>query len=273
MTARDGPRIMGILNLTPDSFFTTVAYSTEEAIARVFEMADEGADIVDIGGESTRPGATPVSSEEEISRIIDVIREAAPSLSVPISVDTMHPETAEAALDAGASIINDVGGLRDEKMMKIVSSAGVPVVIMHMHGTPETMHLDVMQGDVVSQISEFFDVTVKKALDHGIAEKNMILDPGIGFGKTFQQNIDIIKDLREIGKGRTLLTGTSMKSFLSHAYSIIPRRKASVLSAVLCVKNGADIVRVHNIKGTATALRHQRSDSIRNYRHGNDDPR
>ncbi|MCL2890981.1 MAG: dihydropteroate synthase [Methanomassiliicoccaceae archaeon] len=247
---------MGILNLTPDSFFTTVAYSTEEAIERVFEMADEGADIIDIGGESTRPGATPVSPEEEISRIIDVIRETAPSLSVPISVDTMHPETAEAALDAGASIINDVGGLRDDKMMRIVSSAGVPVVVMHMHGTPETMQLHTMQGNVIQQISDFFDETITKALNSGVKERNIILDPGIGFGKTFQQNIDIIENLRKMSKGHTLLTGTSMKSFLSHAYSVIPRRKASVLSAVMCVKNGADIVRVHNVKGTATALRH-----------------
>ena len=246
---------MGILNLTPDSFSDTIVYSGKEAVARVFEMTDEGADIIDIGGESTRPGALPISPEEEISRIIDVIREAAPSLSVPISVDTMHPETAEAALNAGAGMINDVGGLRDDDMMKIVSSSGVPVVIMHMHGTPSTMHLDTMQGDVVSQISDFFDRTTAKAKDHGVTEKNMILDPGIGFGKTFRQNIDIIGKLRELSKGHTLLTGTSMKSFLAYAYSDIPRRDASILSAMLCVKNGADIVRVHDVKGTAGALR------------------
>jgi len=245
---------MGILNLTPDSFSDAIVYTGREAAARVFEMVDEGADIVDIGGESTRPGSLPVSPEEEISRIIDVIRETAPSLSVPVSVDTMHPETAEAALDAGASIINDVSGLRDDDMIKLVSSSGVPVVIMHMHGIPETMQQNTMTGNVVVQISNFFDDIIAKALDSGMKKDNIILDPGIGFGKTYQQNVDIIDNLRKLGKGHPILTGTSMKSFLSHAYPGVSRQEASIMSAVLCVKNGANIVRVHDVKGTAEAL-------------------
>jgi len=248
------PRIMGILNLTPDSFSDTVVYTHEEAVARVFEMADEGADIIDIGGESTRPGSLPVSPKEEISRIINVIKAAAPSLSIPVSVDTMHPETAEAALDAGASIINDVSGLRDDGMIDIVSSYGVPVVIMHMHGVPSTMQHDTMQGNVITQISEFFDGVIAKALDRGIKKNNIIIDPGIGFGKTYQQNVEIIENLKEFCKGNPILTGTSMKSFLSYAYPDIPRQEASIRSALLCVKNGANIVRVHDVKGTAYAL-------------------
>jgi len=246
---------MGILNLTPDSFSDTVVYKGKEAAARVFEMADEGADMIDIGGESTRPGALPVSPKEERSRIISVIKETASSISIPISVDTMHPETAEAALDAGASMINDVSGLRDDDMIELASSFGVPVVIMHMHGVPETMQHNTMKGDVIAQISEFFDETTAKALDRGMKKNNIILDPGIGFGKTYQQNVDIIEDLRKFGKGRPILTGTSMKSFLSYAYPGISKQEASIRSALLCVKNGANIVRVHDVKGTAEALK------------------
>jgi dihydropteroate synthase len=247
-------KIMGILNLTPDSFSDRIRYSGKEATERIFRMEDEGADIIDIGGESTRPGSMPVSPEEEMSRIIDIIRETSPSLRVPISADTRNPETAEAALDAGASIINDVGGLRNEKMMHIVAERGVQVVIMHMHGTPDIMQKQTMIGDVITRISEFFDNITKKAADAGIGRERMILDPGIGFGKTYQQNIDIIKDLQKLGKGYPILTGTSMKSYLEHAYPGIPREDASILSALECIRNGADIVRVHDIEGTVAAL-------------------
>jgi dihydropteroate synthase len=246
---------MGILNLTPDSFSDTVRYSGKGAVERIFEMEDEGADIIDIGGESTRPGSLSVSPEEEMSRIIPVIKEVAPSLKVPVSADTMHPETAEAALDAGAGIINDVSGLRDARMIGLVSSAGVPVVIVHMHGTPETMQRDVMSGNVVAQISGFFEGICAKAEDAGIKRKRIILDPGIGFGKTFRQNADVIDNLRTLCKGYPILTGTSMKSFLQHAYPDVSRQEASLLSAAECVRNGADIVRVHDIKGTIRIIR------------------
>ena len=249
------PRIIGILNLTPDSFSDVIRYTGKEAVARVFSMADEGADVIDIGGESTRPGSSPVPPEEEISRIVNVIREAAPSLSVPISVDTMHPETAEAALDAGASMINDVSGLRNGDMMSLVSSSGVPVVIMHMHGNPGTMQESTMSGDVLSQISKFFGETIERALDRGIKRDNIIIDPGIGFGKTHRQNAEIMENLRELDKGYPILTGTSMKSFLQYAYPGIQRSEASILSAQLCIRNGADMVRVHDVKGTAAALK------------------
>ena len=255
----DRPRVMGILNVTPDSFSDTVRYKGTDAVERIFRMEDEGADIIDIGGESTRPGSVPVSPEEEMSRILDVIREAAPSLGIPISADTMHPETAYAALDAGASIINDVSGLRDGKMIGIVASAGVPVVIMHMHGMPQTMQRMTMSGNVVKEISEFFDRTVRKAEDAGIKKKNIILDSGIGFGKTNDQNVCIVKDLKEFRKGFPLLTGTSMKSFLGYAFPGVPREDASLMSAAECIRNGADIVRVHNVKDTVSMIKGRRS--------------
>jgi len=253
----DRPRIMGVLNLTPDSFSDTIRYFGKGAIDRVFEMEDEGADIIDIGGESTRPGSLPVTPEEEIARIISVIKETVPSLNVPISVDTMHHETAAAALNAGAEIINDVSGIRDERMADLASSAGVPIVIMHMHGLPKTMQANTMEGNVVSQISEFFETVCEYAELRGIKKNKIILDPGIGFGKTFQQNTEIITDLRKFSKGFPILTGTSMKSFLPYAYPDIPRQDASILSATECVRNGANIVRVHDIKGTLNALKNE----------------
>jgi dihydropteroate synthase len=246
---------MGILNLTPDSFSDTVRYSGKDAVERIFEMEDEGADIIDVGGESTRPGSVPVAPEEERARIMDVIREAAPSLNVPVSVDTMNHETAEAALDAGASMINDVGGLRDDEMIRVAASAGVPVIIMHMHGIPQNMQMNTMSGDVIAQISGFFDDACARAADAGIKKGNMILDPGIGFGKTYEQNIEIISDLRVFRKGYPLLTGTSMKSFLQYAYPGMRREDASMMSVIECIRNGADIVRVHDVKGTVRQIR------------------
>ncbi|MCL1984092.1 MAG: dihydropteroate synthase [Methanomassiliicoccaceae archaeon] len=254
----DVPKVMGIVNITPDSFSDTVRYTGKDAVRRIFELEDEGADIIDVGGESTRPGAVPVSAEEEMSRIIGVIEEASPSLGVPISADTMHPETALAALNAGASIINDVSGLRDRRMITVAASAGVPVVITHMYGTPGTMHRDTMSGNVAEQISSFFDGICEKAETAGIKKNNIVLDPGIGFGKTFRQNAEIIDGLRTFRKGYPLLTGTSMKSFLGYAYPDVPIEDASIRSAVLCVRNGADIVRVHNVKGTKDALKDER---------------
>jgi dihydropteroate synthase len=251
---------MGILNVTPDSFSDTVRYSGKDAIRRIFEMEDEGADIIDVGGESTRPGSLRITPEEEMLRVIPVIREAAPSLKVPISIDTMNPETAETALDAGASIINDVSGLRDDRMMRIVSSADVPVVIMHMHGVPGPMQEMTMSGNVREQISQFFDDVCEKAADSGIKKSNIILDPGIGFGKTYQQNIDIVSSLRSLRKGYPLLTGTSMKAFLHYAYPGITREEASIRSAAECVRNGADIVRAHNVSDTVKKLKNKKSD-------------
>jgi dihydropteroate synthase len=202
-----------------------------------------------------------------MSRIIGTIREAAPSLRIPISVDTMHHETAAAALDAGASMMNDVSGLRDERMIDVAVSAGVPVVIVHMHGTPATMQDDVMSGNVIEQISKFFDDTCEKAMDAGMKKKNINLDPGIGFGKTFRQNMDIIENLRMLKKEYPMLTGTSMKAFLDTAYPNVPRPDASIMSAIGCIDRGADIVRVHDVKRTLNAL-NERADGIR--RNGGD---
>jgi len=255
----DRPRIMGIMNLTPDSFSDEIRYSGSAAVKRMFEMEEEGADVIDVGGMSSKPGALMISAEEESERIMGVIKEAAQSLRVPISVDTMHPRTAEKALDAGASIINDISGLRNDEMMNVVSSAGVPVVIMHMHGIPETMQMRTMTGDVIAQISDFFDTVCRKAKDAGIKKNKIMIDPGIGFGKTHEQNVEIISNLQALRKGYPIMTGTSMKSFLEHTYPDVQRNEASIMSSVECINNGADIVRVHNVKGTAYALKRGRS--------------
>jgi len=249
------PRVMGVLNMTPDSFSDKIRYTSKEATEHIFKMANEGADIIDIGGESTRPGSVPVTPEEEISRIIDVIRDAAPSLSIPVSVDTMHPETATAALDAGASMINDVSGLRDGKMIALAAFAGVPVVIMHMHGTPATMQEHTMSGDVVTQISDFFDHMLMYAQNAGMKKDKMIFDPGIGFGKAYSQNVNIINNLTAFRKGCPLLIGTSMKAFLGEAYPRMSREEASLFSAAECIRNGADIVRVHDVKRTVEIIK------------------
>ncbi|MFA7031417.1 MAG: dihydropteroate synthase, partial [Candidatus Methanomethylophilaceae archaeon] len=175
------PVIMGILNVTPDSFSDGGAYAKLNSAAdHAFRLIDEGAGILDIGAESTRPGWKPVSAEEEIERLVPVIKEIAPSCDVPISVDTMKTRVAEAALDAGADIINDVYGLRWEGMAELAASAGVPVIIMHMYGEPERVHSDLMTGNVLPQIKEFFEERTKAALDAGIERNRIILDPGIG---------------------------------------------------------------------------------------------
>jgi dihydropteroate synthase len=176
-------------------------------------------------------------------------------LKIPISVDTMHAGTAEEAIYAGAGMINDVSGLGDPMMAEVVASACVPIVLMHMHGTPSTMRDDTMTGNVIEQISEFFGDVCAKAAQAGIRKEMIILDPGIGFGKTFQQNVEIIGGLGRLREEHPLLIGTSMKSFLEFAYPGRTRTDASILSALECVRNGADIVRVHDVAGTVRALR------------------
>jgi len=249
------PKVMGILNVTPDSFSDGGKYRGNDALAHVFEMIDAGADIIDIGGESTRPYSKGITAEEEISRIVPVLRDVVPSVDVPISVDTMKTKVAEAALDLGADMINDVYGLRDEGMLELVSSADVPVVIMHMHGMPETMQADPMRGDVIPQIIDFLKKRTEAALDSGVKTDRIILDPGVGFGKTAEQNASIVDNAGIFGREYPVLIGASRKGFLSKEYPDIDREDASVRIAVRSVRNGADIVRVHDVRSTVDALR------------------
>ena len=245
---------MGILNVTPDSFSDGGRYYSGGAVEHALAMIDEGADIIDIGGESTRPGSDPVPAEEEIRRIVPVIKELASVSDIPISVDTMKTEVAEAALDAGADILNDVNGLRSEGMMELAASCGVPVIIMHMEGMPKTMQLHPMEGDAISQIAAFLKGRCEIAKDHGI--KDIILDPGIGFGKTSEQNLSIIDNSSSFSFGCPVLIGASRKRFLSDIYPGMDRDEATVKVSLRAFDAGADILRVHNVKMMKDALVH-----------------
>ena len=246
------PMIMGILNVTPDSFSDGGLYYSGGAVEHALSMVDEGADIIDIGGESTRPGSDPVSAEEEIRRIVPVIEGLSSVSDIPISVDTMKTEVAEAALDAGADIINDVNGMRSEGMAELISSAGVPVIIMHMKGMPKTMQLEPMQGRVTGDIVEFLRERCGYAEDLGI--RDIILDPGVGFGKTAEQNVEIIDNSHAFSLGHPVLIGASRKRFLSTVYPGMERDEASVAVSLRALDAGADIVRVHNVGMMRRAL-------------------
>lgn len=249
---RGRPLVMGILNLTPDSFSDGGMWSGRRAAEHAFEMVDAGADIIDVGAESTRPGSRRVPADEELRRLLPVLREVAPSCGVPVSVDTMKAEVAAAALDAGAGIVNDVLGLRGEGMMELVASAGVPAVVMHMHGTPETMQLSPMQGDAAPQVSAFFEERTAAALDAGMRAEDIVLDPGVGFGKTCAQNLEVIDCCGKFG--HPVLIGASRKRFLSEAYPGLGRDEATVRVGLRAARAGADILRVHDVASAVRSL-------------------
>lgn len=248
------PKVMGILNVTPDSFSDGGTHDGAE-VEHAFRMVDEGADIIDVGGESTRPGFIPISVAEEIDRVVGVVKRLSESSTVPISVDTRKPEVAQAAIDVGADIINDVNGLSDERMVDAVASSGAAVIITHMPRDVLMIHQDTMTGNIIPQMVSFFTNRVEMAMDAGISEDSIILDPGIGFGKTNEQNIQIIDDLPFIGNRFPILVGASRKRFLAEAFPLLSRDAASIEAARLAVDNGASIVRVHDVKGTVRMLR------------------
>ncbi len=250
--------IMGVLNVTPDSFSDGGKFSNvEEAVAHGMRMAEEGADIIDIGGESTRPGSASISVDEELGRVIPVIEELVKITEIPISIDTSKPEVAEAGIDAGASMINDITGLADERMMKLAAERDVPVVIMHMSGTPTDMQKDPNYDDVVYDIIDIFMERVARAVEQGVSRNNIIIDPGIGFGKTLDHNLQILKRLSEFKiLGLPILVGASRKSFIGKLQGTDEdeRLEGSVAAAIISAMNGADIVRVHDVKETKMAL-------------------
>lgn len=244
---------MGILNVTPDSFYDGGNYSTHDAaIIRGLQAQAEGADILDIGGESTRPGSEPVSEQQEIERVIPIIEALSQQLTIPISIDTNKARVAEAAISAGAKLVNDVTGLQDPAMREVVASAEVDVCIMHMLGNPLTMQLNPnYNGDVTSNIMRWFESQIAVLLKSGIKESRIILDPGIGFGKTVADNVEIIQNLSQFkALGFRVLVGISRKSFMS---KILKKPPAELLPATLAVNtllihSGVDIVRVHDVK-------------------------
>lgn len=249
------PCIMGILNITPDSFSDGGSFdSTEKAVMHAVYMAENGADIIDMGAESTRPGAAAVSAEEEIIRLIPVItafREL--NNNTPVSADTYKAKTATAAIKAGADMINDIsGGTFDSAMIQTAAKLDVPYVIMHTKSTPDKMQKDVAYSDkgAVYDILEYFRERIATALKSGIKKEHIILDPGIGFGKTQQDNIEIIKNIREFKTlGFPVLIGASRKSFIGNITGKPPDKRifGSAAAAAVSVINGADILRVHDV--------------------------
>ncbi len=249
--------VMGILNVTPDSFSDGGKFLDHDiATEHAKDMIEQGADIIDVGGESTRPGAEPVSLEEELGRAIPVI-EALSDSDVPISIDTRKPEVLKKAVEAGASMVNVVGGLRDDDMIKVAADAGIPVVIMHMLGEPGAMQNDPVYSDVMDDIVDHLGEQIERAVDLGVKPENFIVDPGIGFGKTVEHNLEIIGRLGELRiLGAPVLVGTSRKSFIGKISGgeADQRREGSLASMVLAAANGADIVRVHDVGETKKAL-------------------
>lgn len=246
--------VQGVLNVTPDSFSDGGRFDTLESALRQAEALEaQGADIIDIGGESTRPFADPVSLDEELKRVIPVIEAIRSRSRIPISIDTSKAEVARAALDAGADIINDVSALRaDPRMAEVAAEAGVPVVLMHMKGTPRDMQINPSYEDVIQEIGDFFEERISFCEQAGIERRRLILDPGIGFGKRFQDNLDIINHLARFKErfGLPLLVGPSRKAFLGAITGLEnpgDRDAATAGAVAALVMNGADIVRVHNV--------------------------
>ncbi|MBH0180931.1 MAG: dihydropteroate synthase [Nitrospira sp.] len=254
------PLIMGIVNVTDDSFYDGGRYvEPEQAIAYAIKLVEQGADILDIGAESTRPGAHPVKEEDELVRVVPVIAELARRMTVPISIDTTKSRVAQAALDAGASIVNDVSALRgDTAMASIVAQSGAGIVLMHMQGTPQTMQMAPAYGEVVAEVIQFFKERMRAALEAGIAHMNIVLDPGIGFGKLLEHNLALLNRLPELDMlDRPLLVGVSRKSFIGQLVgrSAEHREWGTAAAVALAVDRGARILRVHDVEMMADVVK------------------
>ena len=254
-----GPVLVGILNVTPDSFFDGGKFlDPGRAVARAETLLDEGAHIVDVGGESTRPGSEPVSKEEEVRRVLPVVRGIlAARPEALISIDTYRSSTAEVVLDAGASIVNDVTALSDPKMSSLVAERGCPVILMHMQGEPKSMQQDPSYGDVVWEVRDFLARRAECAIQTGVKEENIILDPGIGFGKTLGHNLMLLNRLDSLaGLGFPVLVGVSRKSFLGKILDGEPKSRllGTVAANVLAHERGATLFRVHDVRANKEAL-------------------
>jgi dihydropteroate synthase len=261
--ALDRPLVMGILNVTPDSFSDGGEFlSVDAAVTHAEQMIADGADIIDVGGESTRPGGEQVAANEEAKRVIPVIEALVKRFDCPISTDTTKTEVARRAVDAGAEIINDISGLRWEAgLADIAAASGAALVLMHSRGTYETMHSLEAVDDIVAEVKKGLHWAVKIAQGRGVADSQIALDVGIGFGKTREQNLELIAKLDNIVdefKSYPMLIGTSRKSFIKAILGDVPpseRLSGSLATAVEAVAKGAGIVRVHDVRETVSALR------------------
>jgi dihydropteroate synthase len=252
--------IMGVLNVTPDSFYDGGRRAdANQAIADGVAMAASGADVIDIGGESTRPGAAEVSEAEELGRVLSVIRGLRKEISLPISIDTYKSAVARAALDAGADIVNDISALRfDPAMVALVAQEKVPVILMHMQGSPRTMQSNPHYADVVREVRDFLAAQLYEAMDAGISPEAIVIDPGIGFGKTLDHNLELLRGLPVLAAlGQPLLVGVSRKTFIGKILNLEPdqRLEGSLAAAVAAVLAGANLLRVHDVGETSRALR------------------
>jgi len=244
--------IMGILNVTPDSFSDGGLHNAPDAAAaHGLRMVEDGADVIDVGGESTRPGCAAVSAEEEIARVVPAIRALCERTDVPISVDTFKPEVARAALDAGASIINDITGLIDPEMRSLAAERRSPSVLMHMRGTAQTMQEYAEYDDLISDVMRELRERIGAAVEAGLPEEYIIVDPGVGFAKTAEQNMEIIRKLADFKSlGLPILMGTSRKGFIGKVLGGVPadkRVEGTAATVALSIANGANIVRVHDV--------------------------
>ena len=256
----DVTRVMGIVNVTPDSFSDGGAHAdVDAAVAHGLKLTEEGADILDIGGESTRPGADEVPVEEELKRVVPVIERLAKQTSLPISIDTSKPEVMRAAVAAGAGMINDVYALRREGALDAAAALGVPVVLMHMLGEPRTMQADPQYDDVVAEVHRFLAERIFAAEMSGIAKKNLVVDPGFGFGKNAAHNLALLAQLQRFAElGVPVLAGMSRKKTigeLTGREAPAERVAGSVAAHLIAAQNGAKIVRVHDVAATVDALK------------------
>lgn len=252
------PLIMGILNCTTDSFSDGGQFiEHSDAITRAHTMVSEGADIIDIGGESTRPFAEPVSESEELDRVIPLIEKLSSELSAPISIDTYKPAVMKAAVEAGAAMINDVRALNTEHAAETAALLDVPVCLMHMQGTPENMQQEPHYNDVIEDISTFLMQAMNRAIDHGIRKEHIILDPGFGFGKTLDHNLTLLKNLDQFQQFDVpLLVGLSRKRMIGDLLDVPADERVfgSVSAALIAVQSGAKIIRVHDVKPTTQVM-------------------
>jgi dihydropteroate synthase len=253
------PKVMGIVNVTPDSFSDGGKFAaTNLAVEHALKLAEEGADILDIGGESTRPNATPVSLQEELDRVIPVIEALAKQVNIPLSIDTYKPQVMQAAIAAGVSMVNDVRALQENGASEVVANSNVGVCLMHMQGTPQTMQDNPHYNDVVNDVKVFLAARLQASIDAGVPASRILLDPGFGFGKTREHNITLLQSLESFAAlGQPLLVGLSRKSVLGQVTGndVDARLYASIAASVIAAQKGAKILRVHDVVATVEALK------------------
>ena len=253
------PQVMGIVNVTPDSFSDGGRYaSTSRAVEHALQLVEEGANILDIGGESTRPGAVPTNLDEELSRVIPVIEALVKVVNIPLSIDTYKPQVMQAAIAADISMVNDIKALQELSALELVAKSDVGICLMHMQGSPKTMQINPQYVDVIAEVKAFLTARLQALIAAGIDKNRILLDPGFGFGKRTEHNVTLLQQLARIRDiGQPLLVGLSRKSVLGQVLgdNQADRVSASIAASVIAVMNGANVLRVHDVKATVDALK------------------